>query len=207
MQALLVEAELIRTHQPPFNVLLKDDKSALYVQVTDEEFPRVLTVRKKDIEKKHLKGTILGPFQSAYKVKEVLDIGRKIFPYCNGPRNAQYGTTANRPCFHFHLDTCNGACIGLVSQSEYKDTLQQLILFLKGKKKDVVRSIEQSMKDASEQENYELAAELRDRITAIKEVTERKLQLKPELNLPRLKESLRAEGLNQLRRFLYSENH
>lgn len=202
LQALLVEAELIRTHQPPFNILLKDDKTPLYVQVTDESYPRVLTVRKKDIEKKHLRGTILGPFQSAYKVREVLDIGRKIFPYCNGPRNANYGTNLNRPCFHYHLDECNGACIGLVSEEEYKDTIQQLVLFLKGKKKDVVRSIEQSMKDAAEREDYELAGELRDRMRSIKEVTDQKVQLKPELNLPRLKESLRAEGLIQLRRFL-----
>lgn len=202
LEALLVEAELIRTHQPPFNILLKDDKTPLYIQVTDEEFPRVLTVRKKDIDKKHLKGTILGPFQSAYKVKEVLSIGRKIFPYCNGPRNALYGTPENKPCFHYHLDECPGTCIGLTTRQEYIDTLAQLILFLKGKKKDVVRSIEQSMKDAAETENYELAAKLRDRVTSIKEVTERKLILKPELNLPRLKESLRAEGLIQLRRFL-----
>lgn len=202
LEALLVEAELIRTHQPQFNILLKDDKTPLYVQFTDEEFPRVLTARKKDVQKKHLKGTILGPFQSAYKVKEVLGIARKIFPYCNGPRTANYGTPENRPCFHYHLDECPGACIGLVTKEEYRDTIQQLILFMKGKKKDVVRSIEQSMKDASEREDYELAAELRDRISEIKEVTEHSRKLRPDLALPRLKESLRAEGLIQLRRFL-----
>lgn len=202
LEASLVEAELIRTHQPPFNILLKDDKTPLYVQFTDEEFPRVLTVRKKDVEKKHLKGVILGPFQSAYKVKEVLSIARKIFPYCNGQRNALYGTPENRPCFHYHLDECPGACIGLVSKEEYQDTIRQLILFMKGKKRDVVADIERTMKEAAEAEDYELAAELRDRIAEIREVTERKVKLKPELNMPRLKESLRAEGLIQLRRYL-----
>lgn len=162
----------------------------------------MLTVRKKDVQKKHLKGTILGPFQSAYKVKEVLSIARKIFPYCNGPRTPQYGTPENRPCFHYHLDECPGACIGLTSKDEYLQTIQQLVLFMKGKKKDVVRDIENSMKIAAEQEDYELAAELRDRVTEIKDVTEKSVKLKPELSLPRLKESLRAEGLIQLRRYL-----
>jgi excinuclease ABC subunit C len=202
LEALLVEAELIRTHQPQFNILLKDDKTPLYVQFTDEEFPRVLTVRKKDVQKKHLSGTILGPFQSAYKVKEVLAIARKIFPYCNGPRTPHYGTPENRPCFHYHLDECPGACIGLVSKEEYQQTIDQLILFMKGKKKDVVRDIQEQMNVASEREEYELAAELRDRIREIKDVTEKSVKLKPELSLPRLKESLRAEGLIQLRRFL-----
>lgn len=202
LEALLVEAELIRTHQPPFNILLKDDKTPLYVQVTNETYPRVLTVRKKDIEKKQLKGTILGPFQSAYKVKEVLSIARKIFPFCNGPRNNVYASSQNRPCFHYHLDECPGACIGLIGIDEYQASIQQLALFLKGKKKDVVRTLELQMQLAAENEQYEQAATLRDRIQQIKEVTEQHVRLKPELNLPRLKESLRAEGLIQLRRFL-----
>jgi len=202
LEALLVEAELIRTHQPQFNILLKDDKTPLYIQFTDEEFPRVLTVRKKDVQKKHLKGTILGPFQSAYKVKEVLAIARKIFPYCNGTRSTVYGTPENRPCFHYHLDECPGACVGLVSKEEYQQTIRQLVLFMKGKKRDVVQDIERSMKVASENEDYELAAELRDRVNEIRDVTERSVKLKPDLSLPRLKESLRAEGLIQLRRYL-----
>lgn len=202
LEALLVEAELIRTHQPQFNILLKDDKTPLYIQFTDEDFPRVLTVRKKDVQKKHLKGTILGPFQSAYKVKEVLSIARKIFPYCNGARGGVFGTPENRPCFHYHLDECSGACIGLVTKEEYLQTIKQLVLFMKGKKRDVVHDIENSMKVAAENEDYELAAELRDRVTEIREVTEKSVRLKPELSLPRLKESLRAEGLIQLRRYL-----
>lgn len=202
LEALLVEAELIRTHQPNFNILLKDDKTPLYIQITDEEFPRVLTVRKKDFEKKHLRGQVLGPFPSAYKVKEVLGIARKIFPFCNAVRGPEFGTPGNKPCFHFHLDQCTGACIGRVTKEEYGETIKQFTLFLKGKKKDVVREVEQQMKDAAEAENFELAARLRDRVVAIKYVTERKTLLKPDLQLPRLKESLRAEGLIQLRRYL-----
>lgn len=174
----------------------------MYIHITDEEHPRVLTVRKKDFEKKHLRGAVLGPFPSAYKVKEVLSIGRKIFPFCNGQRSAQYATPANTPCFHYHIDECPGACIGVVKKEEYQESINQLVLFLKGKKKDVVKEIEAQMKLAAEEEKYELAARLRDRVKAIKDITQRPIRLKPELIMPRLKESLRAEGIIQLRRML-----
>src|SRR5260221_143848 len=114
LEALLVETELIRTHQPQYNILLKDDKSPLYVQVTDEDFPRVLTIRKKEIDKGQVKGTILGPFPSAFQLNEVLNIARRIFPWCNGGKNS-------RPCFYYHLDLCPGACVGEISAENYQE--------------------------------------------------------------------------------------
>ncbi len=202
LEALLVEAELIRTHQPQFNILLKDDKTPLYVQITDDEYPRVLTIRKKEVEKQKIQGTVFGPFQSAFKVKEVLGIARRIFPYCSAPRNQLFGTPENKPCFDYHLDLCNGACIGAVTPAEYGETIQQLKVFLRGKKKEVIQTIQAEMEAASEAEKYEYAADLRDRIKLVKEVTERKYQLRPKLHLPNLKESMRAEGLIYLRRLL-----
>jgi excinuclease ABC subunit C len=202
IEALLVEAELIRTHQPQYNILLKDDKTPLYVQITDEKFPQVLMIRKKEVEKKNLKGAVFGPFQSGYQLKEVLHLARKIFPYCTAARNPQYGTKLNSPCFDYHLDLCSGACIGQVSAEQYQETIEQLKLFLRGKKKDVVKAVEQDMKTASANEEYEYAAQLRDRIRSIKAVTQATYRLKPELQLPKLKESLRAEGLIYLRRLL-----
>jgi excinuclease ABC subunit C len=203
LEALLVEAELIRTHQPPFNILLKDDKTPLYIFITQDEYPRVLTIRKKELQKSQAKGTILGPFQSAYQLKQVLQIARRIFPYCNQlpPTNSK---TLPRPCFYYHLDLCPGACIGKIPVEEYRQTIDQLILFLKGKKKDVVKKIEDEMKAAAAAEKYELAAELRDRVSLIKAVTEQKYKLKPDLQypLPKLKESLKEEGVIYLRRLL-----
>lgn len=197
LEALLVEAELIRTHQPQYNILLKDDKSPLYVQITDEDFPRVLTIRKKEIDKGQAKGTILGPFPSAFQLNEVLGIARRIFPWCNGGKNA-------RPCFYYHLDLCPGACVSEISTENYQENIRQLTLFLKGKKKSVVKEIEQEMKHASETEKYEYAGELRDRIQLIKAVTEKSYRLKPDLqlHLPKLKQSLREEGIIYLRRIL-----
>lgn len=195
LEALLVEAELIRTHQPEYNILLKDDKSPLYIQITNEKFPRVLTVRKKEIEKGLVKGTILGPFPSAYQLGEVLNIARRIFPWCNGD---------GKPCFYYHLDLCPGVCVGDISAEDYQENIRQLTLFLKGQKKSVVKEMAEEMERASENEAYELAAELRDKVEMVKAVTEKRYRLKPDmqLHLPKLKESLRSEGVIYLRRII-----
>ena len=200
LEALLVEAELIRTHQPQYNILLKDDKSPLYVQITDEEFPRVLTIRKREIDKGQIKGNILGPFPSAYQLNEVLGIARRIFPWCNGSNLK----IKNKPCFYYHLGLCPGVCVGEISKEQYQQSIQQLMLFLKGQKKSVVREAQAEMKRAVAAEEYERAAELRDRVQLIKAVTEKSYKLKPDLqlHLPKLQESLRTEGLSYLRRIL-----
>lgn len=196
LEALLIEAELIRTHQPQYNILLKDDKTPLYVHITDEKFPRVLTIRKKEVEKNLLKGDVFGPYQSGYQVHEVLKIVRQIFPWCNDDRHN------GKPCFYYHINLCPGVCVGDITVEEYAATMHQLKLFLRGKKKSVVREAEDEMKRASEKEDYEVAGKLRDRIQMIKAVTEKNYRLKPELHLPKLKESMRAEGLIYLRRLL-----
>lgn len=202
IEALLVEAELIKTHQPPYNILLKDDKTPLYVQLTDEPYPRVLMVRKREVDKSKLEGRVFGPFQSSFQLKEVLSIARKIFPYCNAPRGKEFGKPTNTPCFDYHIDLCPGACIGAITPEKYQEGIQQLQLFLRGKKKDVLHQIETEMKEASEKEDFEYAAELRDRLQLIKAVTQENYRLKPDLQLPKLKESLRYEGMIYLRRLL-----
>jgi excinuclease ABC subunit C len=204
LEALLVEAELIRTHQPEYNILLKDDKTPLYIFITKEEYPRVLTIRKKEVEKGQLKGTVLGPFQSAYQVGQVLEIARKIFPYCLKLRNKDYGTPQNSPCFEYHLDLCPGSCVGDITKEKYQENIQQLVLFLKGQKKDVIREVQQEMKKAATEEDYEYAADLRDKVELITTFTEKSYKMKPDLHLPKLKESLRAEGLIYLRRILFT---
>lgn len=214
LEALLVEAELIRTHQPPTNILLKDDKTPLYILVTDETYPRVLTVRKKEIEKRHIKGTVLGPFPSAYKVKEVLRIARRIFPWCNqGLSDLKLVDKKDHheldnfkghgsPCFYYHIGLCPGACIHKISPEEYQATMKELVLFLRGKKKSVLKEIETRMKVAAEQEEYEHAKIYRDRLQLIKSVTEEPHVLKPDLALPRLKQSQAEESMIYLSKLL-----
>ena len=201
LEALLVEAELIRTYQPHFNDLLKDDKSPLYIQITDELFPRVKKVRKKEILTKKITGTVLGPFQSAYKVTEVLKIARRIFPWCD--KNKTGDQTKNIvPCFYYHLDLCPGACVHQISVAQYQETISQLILFLRGKKKAVLQNLKTQMQEAVAQEAFEEAAKLRDQIRVITEVTTKKYRLKPNLVLPTLQLSKTQNGLVYLQKLL-----
>lgn len=223
LEALLTEAELIRTYQPPFNILLKDDKSPLYIHITAEEFPRVLAIRKKELNMMRTTGTILGPFPSSTKVREVLTIARHIFPWCNSPSTVnrqpskvQLKSTNQRtkfkqitnsddlihnpqpkPCFYHHLQLCPGACIGAISREEYKENIDQLILFLKGKKKTVTKLLETEMKNAVLEENFEKAAILRDRLATIAEVTSDRYLLKPDTILPSLL-STEEDGIKHL---------
>lgn len=193
LEALLVEAELIRTHQPQYNILLKDDKTPLYIHITNDKFPRVLTLRKKEVIKRNPKGTVLGPFPSAYKTKEVLKLVRRIFKWCKNPDEG-------KACFYYHIDLCSGACLGEISQTEYNKDIRNLILFLRGKKKTVVTQLKKEMLSFSEKEMFEKAQNRKEQIALITEVTTRKLQ--PNLTLPQLQLSKTAEGLTYLGQIL-----
>ena len=215
LEALLIEAELIRTHQPEFNILLKDDKSPLYLHLTKDEFPQVKLIRKKELSLTSHKGTVLGPFPSTYKLKEVLKIARKIFPWCEAPLQrgevrrspANGGAQAGdhpklKPCFYYHINQCPGACIGKISAQDYQDNIKQLQLFLTGKTKAVVKELKLKLKQQSDLEHYEQAAILRDRLKLIEEVTSPKFRLQPDVTLPQLKATFSEEALTQLTRIL-----
>ncbi len=178
LEAVLTEAELIRSYQPPVNILLKDDKSPLYILITAEEFPRVLTVRKQELQKNRFKGHSFGPFQSAYKVKEVLRIVRPIFPWCNAPRIKNH---QQRACFYHHLKLCPGVCTQSISAKAYQKQIDDLALFLRGKSKEVQQKIKIEMQELSLQQLYEEAAIKRDQLNLIKEVTDVKYKLKPDV--------------------------
>lgn len=181
LEALLIEAELIRLHQPKYNSLLKDDKTPLYIHITDGDFPRVLTIRKKDLDHQQHHGTILGPYPSSGKVKEVLRIMRKIFPWCNQPPHQK-----KQACFYYHLDQCPGACIDKISHRDYQAQILNLIYFLRGLKKTVLKNLKQQLKSFSKEEKFEQAAVVRDQVQLIEEVTQKKYPLKPTLILPSL---------------------
>ena len=200
LEALLVEAELIRTYQPHYNILLKDDKSNLYIHITKDTFPKVLTVRKREITSLHNKGTILGPFPSAYKVTEVLKIARSIFGWCNKKQSSL--PTDTKPCFYHHLELCPGACVGAISAAEYQKNIEQLTLFLQGKKKTVLTELAAEMKEAVSAHEFERAAVLRDQRTLITEVTQPKYRLKPDMDTPSLHVSDTRNGLVYLQKIL-----
>jgi excinuclease ABC subunit C len=164
LEALILEAELIRKFVPPFNVKEKDDKSFLYVGITKEKFPRVLLVRGTD----GFSGTRFGPFTSASSAREALKILRKIFPWSthDPERIGRFG----RPCFDYEIGLCPGTCIGAISREDYLKNIDRLKLFFEGKKKIVIRSIEKEMGEAAKQLDFERAAKLRHQLFALKHI-------------------------------------
>lgn len=165
-------------YQPPVNVLLKDDKSPIYLLITNEDFPRVLTIRKRELTTEQRKGSVLGPFSSAYKLQEVLKLVRPIFPWCNV---AALHKKDHRPCFYYHLHLCPGACVGEVSKNEYAQNIARLKEFLRGKTSEVTNDLAAAMKGASDTQRYEEAAVFRNQIRLIKQLTSKEYKLKPDV--------------------------
>ena len=164
LEALIREAELIRTLTPPFNVKEKDDKSFLYVGITREKFPRVLLVRASD----GFSGSQYGPFTSATSAREALKILRKIFPWStHDPK--RIGKFA-RPCFDYEIGLCPGTCIGAITRDDYLKNIDRLKLFFEGKKKQVIRALEKEMAAAARTLDFEKAAKLRHQLFALKHI-------------------------------------
>ncbi len=174
LSALLTEAELIRTYQPPYNVLLKDDKSPLYIILTQDEFPYVKNIRKKELATIKPQA-VFGPFQSGYQVKQVLQIARPLFRWCDQPGNKE-----KKPCFYFHLELCDGACCGLVTAQTYHQSLKQLQLFLRGRSTQLIASLTKQRNQQAKLLQYEVAGETQAKITALTAITKTPYQLRPD---------------------------
>ncbi len=202
IEALLIEAELIKAHQPYFNSLLKDDKSNIYLLITNENFPRILRVRRTDLNKKiyQNKLTLFGPFTSAFKLAELLKIIRPIFKWCN-----QANGTKPKTCFYHHLDLCSGACCHEINALEYRKDIDQLILFLKGRKKDLLKKLKKEMTTLADTEAFEKALIIKNKIQLIEEITNHKYKLKTDLILPNFSQEENQEALVHLRHILHQE--
>lgn len=196
--ALLVEAELIKFYQPKFNVLLKDDKSFIYIAITKETFPRVLRVRK---NKLRLKADYFGPYPSAYKAKEILKIIRKIFPWCNQNRNL-IEKGKKQPCFYYHLDLCPGVCCQKIKKEDYCKIITNIKFFLQGKSRKVINYLKSAMLESSAQQNYEEASQYRDKLILIQELMSENYRTKTDLTLPILTNQANLESLIGLKQIL-----
>jgi len=202
IEALLIEAELIKAHQPYFNSLLKDDKSNLYLIITNEKFPRVLRARKTDLNKKiyQNKIAVFGPFISAFKLAELLKIIRPIFKWCN------QNTIHNKACFYHHLDLCSGACCQKISEKEYRQNIDQLILFLKGKTKDLLKNLKKEMQTLAQNEAFEKALITKNKIDLIETITSQQYKLKADVILPNFSQTDSQEALVHLKYILHQES-
>ncbi len=190
IEALILEAALIKERQPPFNVREKDDTTFLFVEITREPFPRLLLVRSRD----PVLGRRYGPFTSPSSVREALRIVRRIFPY---QTHAPHEIGAlSKPCFEAQIGLCPGTCVGRVSRDEYRATIRRIALFFEGKKERVVRSLEREMLAASRGLAYERAERLKRQLFALTHIHDVALVSESEVRDPEgdLRAPLRVEG-------------
>ena len=170
-EALLLEQNMIKRHRPPFNIRLRDDKSYPYIAVTiGDEFPRVMFTRER-----HRKGVLyFGPYSSAKKVRETLDVLNRVFPYrpCEGPTP---GRRSGVPCLDYHIGRCAAPCVGLISREDYAEVIDGIIEFLSGRVRPLERRLEERMKEAAESQEFEEAARYRNRLNAVRHLAERQV--------------------------------
>lgn len=166
-EALILESHLIKKHQPKYNILLKDDKKYPYFLVTNEDFPRIVVVRKKNMNPE--KGRYYGPYTDARAMYATLDFLKKIFPLkqCKQPK------FKTRPCLYHQIGRCLAPCQGLVTSEEYKGLITQAELFLQGKQTELMKYLMAEIKKYSDSQQYEKAARLRDSYVDLQKTLER----------------------------------
>src|SRR6185369_2035769 len=161
--ALILESNLIKTHRPPFNVLLKDDKQYPHIKLTlNEDYPRAIKTRRIVNDGAYYNG----PYLPASLAESTLKLINKFFQLrtCDIEINGK----RDRPCLEYHIKRCLGPCVaGLCTKTEYNEAVRDVKLFLEGKNQDLVKSLEERMIKASEEMRYEQAAKYRDQIRII----------------------------------------
>lgn len=167
MEALILECNLIKKYMPRYNVLLRDDKTYPYIKVTTaEEFPRVVKTRiiAKDGNK------YFGPYSDAGAVNQIVELLSNI--YALKRCSAKEFPANHRPCLNYHIHQCRGICTGKVSVQEYRESIDQVLAFLSGKEKPLLRSLTEKMQAASARLAFEEAAKYRDYIASVKAISE-----------------------------------
>lgn len=167
-EALVLECSLIKQHSPRYNILLKDDKGYSYIKVTNEPWQRIKAV--KQIEDDGAE--YIGPYMSGYYVKNAVDQAIKIFklPTCGKKFPQDIGKS--RPCLNYHIKLCNAPCAGKIKYKEYKENIQEAIVFLKGGSTVDLKIMTEEMNEAAENLEFERAARIRDRISAVKRMSD-----------------------------------
>lgn len=175
LEAMLLEVELIKKHQPYFNTKEKDNRSFLLVGITDEAFPRVVTFRKKDLLDPSVSllrtidyqlSTSFGPYPRSSQLKTALKIIRKIFPY----RDEKCTPNQTKGCFNYQIGLCPGVCVGRVSEKEYARTIRHIELFLSGKKKVLVETLTREMNALAKKQEFEEANKIKHTLFALEHI-------------------------------------
>lgn len=164
MEALTLENRLIKLHTPKYNIRLKDSKSYPYIKVTlEDDYPRITVVRKRLADK----AAYFGPYSGTSAAYAIVNTARKCFGIPSCKRKFPKDIGKGRPCLNHQLGMCPGICTGNVSKEEYRETISQLLLFLRGSVVEVEKELREKMEFAAENLMFESAAVLRDRITAL----------------------------------------
>ena len=167
LEALILEANLIKKHQPKYNVRLKDDKRYPYIRIRwAEDYPRIDITR----QMRQDGSRYFGPFTASWAVTRTLDLLRRLFPY----RTCDRAVTGQdkHPCLYYHIKRCPGPCIGVVTHEEYRATIDRICLFLEGKSENIVKELKSRMEASAERLEFEEAAKYRDQLQAIERVVE-----------------------------------
>ena len=170
MEALILECNLIKEHQPKYNTMLKDDKHYPYIRLTaNEDYPRIMLAR----ERKKDKAKYFGPYTSGQAVHDSIDLLKKTYfiRSCNKVLPRDMGK--ERPCLYYHMGQCKAPCQGYISKEEYKENINQVEEFLNGNYALITKRLEQQMMKFSEEMEFEKAAEYRDLLFSVKRLAEK----------------------------------
>lgn len=170
LEALVLENNLIKEHQPRYNTMLKDDKTYPYIKVTTrEDFPRIIVTRtaKKDNAKYY------GPYSAAGSVKNTVELLRKLYKLRTCSRNLSEDTEQGNPCLYYHIGQCMAPCNNSVTKEEYHKAIEEAVDFLSGNYKPVLQDLEGKMQAASEQLDFEKAKEYRDLLFNVKDIAQK----------------------------------
>lgn len=169
VEALMLECNLIKKYKPKYNILLKDDKHYPYIKVTmNEQYPRILKTRR--VEKDGAK--YFGPYSSAFAVNDAIDTIKKLFPIKTCNRNLPRDIGKFRPCLNFHIRQCLGPCQGEVNREEYRNMMKKICSFLGGQYDEILNDLKGQMDTAAQNLEFEKAAQLRNKINSIVQLSE-----------------------------------
>lgn len=192
LEALLLESKLIKEYNPHYNAKEKDNKSFTCVVITKEDFPRVLTMRIRDYEKRFTKKdslAVYGPFASLSQLRAAMKIIRRMFPYRDTCE-----LDAGKPCFNAQIKLCPGVCVGKVTKEEYKRHISNIRKLFEGKKTEIKKSLERDMKEYAKKELFEKAAFARNTLFALDHIKDISL-LKDDMDIMSFKKTdFRIEG-------------
>jgi len=197
LEALILEAELIRKHRPKYNIALKDDKSYLYIVIrTENNVPKVITARRSDLLPRD---ATFGPYPEATTAKYIVRAIRKIFPFrdCSSSKFKRY-QKLHKPCLYGYIGLCQAPCIDAISPAQYKQDINRIRKLLSGKSMALLNSLKREMDTAAKNENYERAAEYRDILHKFDYIRQQSQKAEAFIENPYLVDEVIAKSLDAL---------